>query len=54
MDRACPLPALRAGGASGYDPVPGELPANSPAGTKPWRYGHWTGGHIDPKTRLHR
>jgi len=39
------------GGASGYDPVPTEL---SPGATwfRPWRYGRWTGEHIDPKTRL--
>lgn len=41
------------GGASGYDPVPPELP---PGATwfRPWRYGRWTGDHIDPKTRLDR
>ncbi len=38
-------------GASGYDPVPEKLPDNS-AWYLPWRYGHWTGAHIDPKTRL--
>ena len=39
------------GGASGYDPIPETLPA---AGRwyLPWRYGLWTGDHIDPKTRL--
>jgi putative membrane protein insertion efficiency factor len=38
-------------GASGHDPVPDTLP---PGATwyLPWRYGHWTGAHIDPKTRL--
>lgn len=32
-------------GASGYDPVPEDLP---PAASwyKPWRYGRWTGRHI--------
>jgi putative membrane protein insertion efficiency factor len=38
-------------GASGHDPVPEALPSNS-AWYMPWRYGHWTGRHIDPKTRL--
>ncbi len=38
-------------GASGFDPVPGTLPAHARWFT-PWRYGHWTGDHIDPKTRL--
>jgi uncharacterized protein len=41
------------GGASGYDPVPEVLPGNS-SWYQPWRYGHWTGAHIDPKTRLDR
>lgn len=41
------------GGASGYDPVPENLPADS-AWYRPWRYGRWTGDHIDPKTRLDR
>lgn len=38
-------------GASGYDPVPVAL---SPRAHwyVPWRYGYWTGAHIDPKTRL--
>jgi putative membrane protein insertion efficiency factor len=39
------------GGASGYDPVPAELPPGA-AWFLPWRYGRWTGDHIDPKTRL--
>jgi putative membrane protein insertion efficiency factor len=39
------------GGASGYDPVPAELPADA-RWYRPWRYGSWTGAHIDPKTRL--
>ncbi len=38
-------------GASGYDPVPEALPADA-AWYMPWRYGRWTGHHIDPKTRL--
>ena len=39
------------GGASGHDPVPMEVPVGS-VWYRPWRYGHWGGGHIDPKTRL--
>lgn len=39
------------GGASGYDPVPDTLPPGA-AWYRPWRYGRWTGDHIDPKTRL--
>jgi hypothetical protein len=33
-------------GASGHDPVPEELP---PAASwyKPWRYGRWTGRHLE-------
>lgn len=38
-------------GASGFDPVPDALPARA-RWYLPWRYGHWTGKHIDPKTRL--
>lgn len=38
-------------GASGHDPVPVALPDNS-AWYMPWRYGHWTGKHIHPDTRL--
>ncbi|WP_082830674.1 MULTISPECIES: membrane protein insertion efficiency factor YidD [unclassified Pseudovibrio] len=38
-------------GASGYDPVPASLPKHS-RWYLPWRYGHWTGHHIDPKTRF--
>jgi putative membrane protein insertion efficiency factor len=38
-------------GASGFDPVPEALPADAHWFT-PWRYGRWTGAHIDPKTRL--
>jgi putative membrane protein insertion efficiency factor len=38
-------------GASGHDPVPDALPGNS-AWYMPWRYGHWTGKHIHPDTRL--
>src|SRR5215471_3243301 len=40
-------------GASGFDPVP-EAPLPGAAWYLPWRYGHWTGRHIDPKTRLDR
>lgn len=39
------------GGASGHDPVPTELPSRA-AWYFPWRYGYWSGEHIDPKTRL--
>ena len=38
-------------GASGYDPVPERL-AEGARWYLPWRYGFWTGAHIDPKTRL--
>ncbi len=38
-------------GASGYDPVPEELPTTA-RWYMPWRYGHWTGAHIDEKNRL--
>jgi putative membrane protein insertion efficiency factor len=38
-------------GASGFDPVPDALPVDA-AWYAPWRYGHWTGAHIDPATRL--
>nr|WP_035830592.1 membrane protein insertion efficiency factor YidD [Kaistia adipata] len=38
-------------GASGYDPVP-ETPAPGASWYRPWRYGQWTGKHIDPATRL--
>lgn len=38
-------------GASGFDPIPETLPANS-AWYMPWRYGHWTGKHIHPDHRL--
>jgi len=40
-------------GSSGYDPVPDDLPKRA-AWYLPWRYGHWTGDHIDPATRLDR
>ena len=32
-------------GASGYDPIPEELPPNS-RWYMPWRYGRWSGRHI--------
>lgn len=38
-------------GASGFDPVPDALPDDA-RWYLPWRYGHWTGAHIDPKTRF--
>jgi putative membrane protein insertion efficiency factor len=38
-------------GASGFDPVPDTLPADA-RWYMPWRYGHWTGDHIHPDTRL--
>jgi putative membrane protein insertion efficiency factor len=38
-------------GASGFDPIPPALPAQAHWYT-PWRYGRWTGRHIDPNTRL--
>jgi uncharacterized protein len=38
-------------GASGFDPVP-ERPPPGAAWYVPWRYGRWTGAHIDPATRL--
>jgi putative membrane protein insertion efficiency factor len=40
-------------GTSGFDPVPAEVPAKA-RWWQPWRYGQWTGAHIDPKTRLDR
>lgn len=40
-------------GASGFDPVPDALPADA-RWYLPWRYGRWTGAHIDPATRLDR
>lgn len=39
------------GGASGYDPVAETLPTDA-RWYRPWRYGCWTGAHIDPGTRL--
>jgi putative membrane protein insertion efficiency factor len=39
------------GGASGFDPVPARLP-DTARWFLPWRYGRWSGDHIDPKTRL--
>ena len=38
-------------GASGFDPVPEALSEHA-HWYAPWRYGRWTGRHIDPKTRL--
>lgn len=38
-------------GASGYDPVP-ETPRERARWYLPWRYGFWTGAHMDPATRL--
>jgi putative membrane protein insertion efficiency factor len=38
-------------GASGFDPVPATLSSHAHWYT-PWRYGRWTGRHIDPRTRL--
>ena len=38
-------------GASGFDPVPATLASHAHWYT-PWRYGRWTGRHIDPRTRL--
>ncbi len=38
-------------GAAGYDPPPERLPPGS-VWYLPWRYGFWTGAHMDPKTRL--
>ncbi len=38
-------------GASGFDPVPEALPQRA-RWYLPWRYGRWTGRHIDPRTRL--
>lgn len=38
-------------GASGHDPAPVSLPDEA-AWYLPWRYGRWSGKHIDPETRL--
>ncbi len=38
-------------GASGYDPVPETLKPRA-RWYLPWRYGFWTGAHMDPATRL--
>lgn len=38
-------------GASGHDPVPIK-PNEKGRWYLPWRYGYWTGAHIDPATRL--
>lgn len=41
----------RPGGASGFDPVPEDLPENA-RWYLPWRYGDWRGTNIDSRTRL--
>jgi putative membrane protein insertion efficiency factor len=38
-------------GAAGFDPVPDSLPGDATWYT-PWRYGHWTGAHMHPDSRL--
>ncbi len=38
-------------GASGFDPVPDEVPKNA-QWYAPWRYARWSGRHIDPATRI--
>ncbi len=38
-------------GASGFDPVPEELPEGS-NWYRPWRYGRWSGRHMDKTMRL--
>lgn len=38
-------------GASGFDPVPDQLRPGA-RWYLPWRYGFWTGAHMDPATRL--
>lgn len=38
-------------GASGFDPVPEQLPKNG-HWYMPWRYGYWTGRHIKKENRL--
>lgn len=40
-------------GPSGFDPVPQRLDPRA-RWYLPWRYGRWTGAHIDPATRLDR
>ena len=40
-------------GASGFDPVPGGLKPGA-RWYLPWRYGYWTGAHMDPASRLDR
>ncbi|WP_334176855.1 membrane protein insertion efficiency factor YidD [Pseudoxanthobacter sp.] len=40
-------------GASGFDPVP-QTARDGARWWCPWRYGYWTGRHIDPNTRLDR
>ena len=43
----------RPGGASGFDPAPDGVPEGA-QWWQPWRYGQWTGDHIDPAMRLDR
>lgn len=38
-------------GSSGYDPVPEEVPVSG-RWYFPWRYGLWTGAHIDASTKI--
>ena len=38
-------------GSSGFDPVPRQFPEKIPW-YKFWRFGYWTGKHIDPETKL--
>ncbi|MTI42237.1 membrane protein insertion efficiency factor YidD [Roseibium hamelinense] len=38
-------------GASGFDPIPAELPAHA-RWYLPWRYGRWSGAHIPQDVRL--
>lgn len=45
------LQRCRPGGASGFDPVPETVPEGA-CWYRPWRYGRWSGAHIDARTRL--
>ena len=38
-------------GSSGFDPVPEQFSEHIPW-YKFWKFGHWTGKHIDPATKL--